>query len=140
MTGSIEQEILTEEENLTQAKRRLDISALDRLYADDVMFTGATGEVCGKAAMMAEAARGVSERNNAASQGKKFSTSIDKEDIKIVAHGDTAIASYRFIVRVQGDGIDVHRRYRTTDVWLQRGGQWQVIGGHLSSLDAQGAR
>lgn len=140
MTGTIEQEILTQEENLTQAKRQLDIAAFDRIYADDVLFTGVTGEVCGKAGLMTEAARGVAERDAAAVQGKKFSAAIDKEDIKVVTHGDTAIASYRFVVRVQGEGIDIHRRYRTTNMWLKRAGQWQVIGGHMASLDAQGAR
>lgn len=140
MTGTIEQEILTQEENLTQAKRQLDIAAFDRIYADDVLFTGVTGEVCGKAGLMAEAARGVSEREAAAAQGKKFSASIDKEDIKVVTHGDTGVASYRFVVRLQGEGMDIQRRYRTTNVWLKRAGQWQVIGGHMASLDPQGAR
>ena len=140
MTGTIEQEILTLEENLTQAKRQLDIAAFDRIYADDVLFTAVTGEVCGKAGLMTEAARGVAERDAATAQGRKFSTSIDKEDIRVVTHGDTAVASYRFVVRVQGEGIDIHRRYRTTNVWLKRAGQWQVIGGHMASLDPQGMR
>jgi len=140
MAGTIEQEILTQEENLTQAKRQLDIAALDRIYADDVLFTGITGEVCGKTGLLSEATRGIAERDKAAAQGKKFSTSIDKEDIKVATHGDTAVASYRYVVRVQGEGMDLHRRYRTTDVWLKRDGQWQVIGGHMASLDPQGTR
>jgi ketosteroid isomerase-like protein len=140
MSGTIEHEVLTQEENLTQAKRQLDVAALDRIYADDVLFTGVTGEVCGKAALMSEATRGIAERDAATAQGKAFSASIDKEDIKIVTHGDTAIASYRFVVRFQGGGMDVHRRYRTTDVWLKREGRWQIIGGHMASLDAQGSR
>ena len=140
MPGTIEQEILTQEENLTQAKRQLDISAFDRIYADDVMFTGVTGDVCGKAGLMTEAARGVTERDNAAAQGKKFVASLDKEDIKVVTHGDTAVTSYRFVVRIQGEGVDIHHRYRTTNVWLKRENQWQIIAGHMASLDPQGAR
>jgi len=140
MPGTIEQEILTQEESLAQAKRRLDISAFDRIYADDVMFTGVTGEVCGKAGLLTEAARGVTERDNAAAQGMKFVTSLDNEDIKVVTHGDTAVSSYRFVVRIQGDGLDIHHRYRTTNVWLKREGQWQIIAGHMASLDPQGAR
>jgi ketosteroid isomerase-like protein len=140
MPGTIEQEILTQEEVLTQAKRQLDINAFDRIYADDVMVTGVTGEISGKASLMTEAARGISERDNAAAQGKKFVPSLDNEDIKVVTHGDTAVSSYRFVVRIQGDGLDIHHRYRTTNVWLKRGGQWQIIAGHMASLDAQGAR
>jgi ketosteroid isomerase-like protein len=140
MPGTIEQEILTQEENLTQAKRQLDINAFDRLYADDLMMTGVTGEVSGKAGVLTEAARGVTERDNAAAQGMKFVTSLDNEDIKVVTHGDTAVSSYRFVVRIQGDGLDIHHRYRTTNVWLKRAGQWQIIAGHMTSLDPQGAR
>ena len=140
MPGTIEQEILTQEESLTQAKRQLDINAFDRIYADDVMFTGVTGEVCGKAGLLTEAARGITERDNAAAQGKKFVASLDNEDIKVVTHGDTAVSSYRFVVRIQGDGLDIHHRYRTTNVWLKRKGQWQIIAGHMASLDPQGAR
>ena len=140
MHGTIEQEILMQEENLTQAKRNLDIATLDRLYADDVLFTGVTGEVCGKAAMMSEARQGIMQRDTAVAQGKTIVASIDKEDMKVVTHGDTAVASYRFTVKIQGEGIDVNRRYRTTDVWLKRENIWQIIGGHVSSLDPQGAR
>ena len=140
MTGATEQEILMQEENLTQAMRKLDISAFDRLVADDVMFTGVTGEVGGKAGMMTELARGIAERDSAAAQGKKLVLSFDKEDYKIVTHGDTAVTSHRFMQRIQGEGMDIHRRYRTTTVWLKRGDQWQIVAGHTASLDPQGTR
>ncbi len=140
MPGTVEQEILTQEENLSQAKKNLDIASLDRLYADDVLFTGVTGEVCGKAAMMSEARQGIIQRDTAVAQGKKMVASFDKEDMKVVTHGDTAVASYRFTVQIQGEGVDIKRRYRNTDVWLKRENIWQIIGGHVSSLDPQGAR
>jgi ketosteroid isomerase-like protein len=140
MPGTIEQEILTQEENLTQAQRQLDISAMDRIFADDVLFTGVTGEVCGKAAMASEWREGVAQRDMAAAQGKQFMVSFDKEDLRVVTHGDTAVTSYRFIIRVQGEGLDRITRYRRTMVWLKRDGQWQVVGGHMSSLDPQGSR
>ncbi len=65
---------------------------------------------------------------------------LDKEDIKVVTHGDTAVTSYRFVVRIQGEGVDIHHRYRTTNVWLKRENQGQIIAGHMASLDPQGAR
>ena len=34
--------------------------------------------------------------------------------LKIVFLGDTAVTSYRFVVKMNGPGIDMHRRYRTT--------------------------
>jgi len=133
MTTTIEQEILTQEENLTQASRLLDVDALDRLYADDIMFTGVTGDICGKSALMNEARRGVAERASA-SEGKSAVVGYDKEDIQIVSHDAVAVTSYRFIVRIQMDGQEIQRRYRTTNVWLKRGNQWQVAAAHTAAL------
>ena len=137
MTGPTEKEILMQEESLTQAMRKMDVSAIDRLFADDVMFTGVTGEVSGKVGLMAEVTRGISERDEAEIQGKKIVRSFDKEDIKLVTHGDTVVTSCLFIQRIQGEGMDVERRYRTTTVWQKRGDQWQIIAGHTASLGPQ---
>lgn len=135
MNGNIQQEILTQEENLTQATRNLDIEGLERLYADDIMATGVTGEVCSKSTMIEEARRGIAERQSAIASGKKFVSSYDKEDIKVVSHGDIAFSSYRFVVTIKGEGIDVNRRYRTTNVWMKRQAGWQVIAAHTASLE-----
>jgi ketosteroid isomerase-like protein len=135
MDRNIEQEILAQEENLTQATRNLDIQALDSIYANDIMVTGVTGEVCGKNTMIEEARQGIAQREAAIAAGKKFVSSYDKEDIKVVSHGNVAISSYRFVVKIKGDGIDVNRWYRTTNVWMKRQAQWQVIAAHTASLE-----
>ena len=133
MNTGLEQEILTQEENLTQATRELNIEALERIYADDIMFTGVTGEICGKAALMDEARRGANARQ-APVEGKPAVVSYDKDDIRIVVQAGVGIASYRFLVRVQMGDKETHRRYRTTNVWIQREGQWTVVAAHTASL------
>ena len=50
--------------------------------------------------------------------------------LKVSAGSDSAVASYRFVVRIQADGIDVNRRYRTTNVWMKRQGRWQIVAAH----------
>lgn len=135
MTGNIEEEILTQEENLTQATRNLDIEALERLYSDDILATGVTGEICSKRSMIEEARRGIEERQSAAATGKRLVSSYDKEDLKVASHGDVAVSSYRFLVKIKGEGIDVNRRYRTTNVWMKRQTRWQIIAMHTASLD-----
>lgn len=135
MTGTLEQEILTQEERLTRATRELDLDVLDGIYANDIMFTGVTGATCGKSSLMDEARRGVAERQ-AAAKANPFVASFAKDDIRVVAHGDTAVTSYRFIVTIQSDGQEIKRRYRTTNVWMKRQRGWQVMAGHTASLDA----
>lgn len=138
MTGTLEQEILAQEERLTVATRQLDVDALDRVYANDIMFTGVTGVTCDKSSLMDQARRGLAQRQ-AAGETKHFVASFDKEDLKVVTHGDTAVTSYRFIVTIQHDGKETKRRFRTTNVWIKRQPDWQVVAGHTATLDANPA-
>ena len=135
MSRTLEQDILEQEERLTLATRQLDLDALDSIYADDIMFTGVTGSTCDKSSLMDEARRGLAQRQGAG-ETKHFVASFDKDDIKVVAHGDTAVTSYRFIVTIQNNGQETTRRFRTTNVWMRRQPGWQVMAGHTASLDA----
>ena len=135
MTSTLEQEILAQEERLTLATRQLDLDVLDSIYANDIMFTGVTGATCDKSSLMDEARRGLAERQ-AAAETKHFVASFEKEDIRVVAHSDTAVTSYRFIVTIQNNGQETKRRFRTTNVWMKREPGWQVMAGHTASLDA----
>jgi len=132
MPTDIEQQVLTQEEALTFSTRKLDIEALDRIYADDILMTSVLGETCGKAFLIEEARRGAAHRESAAAAGKHFEGSYEKEDLKIVMLGDTAITNYRFVVKMKEPGVDVHRRYRTTNVWAKRNGSWQVVASHTA--------
>ena len=66
MPNLLDREIHAEEDRLTEATRALDVAALDRIYADDIMFTGVTGQLCDKGSLLAEARRGLAERQTAA--------------------------------------------------------------------------
>ena len=141
MAMTTEQEILRHEEQLADAKRALDLKALDRIYADDVLLTGVLGDpTCTKAAITEEITRGIAEREKAIASGVKMEMSAENEDMTVSAHGDTAIANYRFVVKCKGPNIDLHRRYRVTNVWSKREGRWQIVAQHLSFvLDAKQA-
>ena len=141
MAMTTEQEILQNEEQFLDAKRTLDLDALDRIYANDVVVTSVLGEpTCTKTALIDEAKRGLTERQQALARGQKLDASAENEDIKVITHGDTAIATYRFVVKVKGSNINVNRRYRTTNVWVKRDGRWQIVAAHLAFvLDAKQA-
>ena len=104
-------EILQQEEELATAKRALDLDAIDRIYADDLLLTGVLGEpTCSKSAVMDEVRRGIVERDAAKARGTEFETVTRNEDTKVVALGDTAIANYRFVVMVKGPDLDQRRQ------------------------------
>jgi ketosteroid isomerase-like protein len=52
--------------------------------------------------------------------------------MKVVGHGDTAVANYRFVVKAEGPNIQVHNRYRVTNVWMKRDDRWQIVAGHTA--------
>ncbi len=141
MSTTMKEEILRQEEQLADAKRMVDVEAFNRIYADELLMTGVLGEpTCTKSAIMDEAKRGVAEREKAAASGQAFETSCDNEDMTVTTHGDTAIARYRFVVKLTGPNVAVHRRYRTTNVWIKRDGRWQIIAAHTAFvLDAKQA-
>jgi ketosteroid isomerase-like protein len=120
------------EDQLTLASRHIDLAALDRLYADDIMFTGATGQICNKASILDEARRGIAERQKASGAS---APSYEKDDLNVVVHGDTGVASYRVVVTFRHDGQDLVRRFRTTNVWMKRPAGWQVVAAHTATLE-----
>lgn len=133
MSDPLAKEIIAQEDLLGQATRTLDLDALDRLYADDAMMTSVVGETGpGKATVMEEARRGAAIRKQAAAAGKPVTTTYDKEDLKVVPLGDAAVTSYRFVVTFKGEGVDIHRRFRSTNIWAKRQGRWQVVAAHTA--------
>ena len=128
-------EVRAQEQQLTDATRAIDIDALDRIYADDIIFTGVTGAICDKASVMDEAHRGRVEREKAAANpGTPAVVDYQKDELRISRHGDTAVASFRFGITISAEGKGVLRRYRTTNVWVKQGGTWKVIGAHTAAL------
>ena len=133
MATPTEQDILSQEARLLEAVRTLDLPALDRFYAADLLLTGVMGEpTCSKNAVMDEAKRGIAERDGARAAGHSIEMSAQNEDMQVVTHGDTAIASYRFVVTVKGPNLDLRRRYRKTNVWMKRDERWQIVAAHTA--------
>jgi hypothetical protein len=48
---------------------------------------------------------------------------LTNEDVTILEHGDMAVANYRSLVKVTRPNVNVHRRFRTTNVWAKRNGR-----------------
>lgn len=132
-------EIFEQEHQLSDARRTLDVDAIDRIYADDLLLTGVLGEpTCSKSAVLSEIRRAIAERDSAKAREAPFETLTENEDAKVVALGDTAIATYRFVVTFKGPNLEQRRRYRTTNVWSKRDGRWQIVAAHTAFvLDPQ---
>ena len=66
-------EILDQENQLSRARRMLDLDAIDRIYADDLLMTGVLGEpTCSKSAVMNAMRRGIAQRDTAKAVATPF--------------------------------------------------------------------
>src|SRR5436309_5955697 len=123
--NEVEKEIIRLEEQLTQTEMRLDVDALDRIYADDIMVTAPIGICVDKPAVMSEI-RMAAE--------KAIIGRYDKDDLKVRAYGDTAVSSYRMTAWATVEGTEIKRALCITNVWMKRNGGWQIVARHTASL------
>ena len=124
--NDVEKEILRLEDELTQTEMRLDVEALDRIYADDIMVTAPIGLCVDKPAVMAEV-------RLAADKAKV--ERYDKDDLKVRGYGDTAVTSYRITAKARFEETELNRVFCITNVWLKRQGQWQIVARHTANLE-----
>lgn len=123
--NEVDNEIRKLEEELTQTEMRVDVEALDRVYADDIMVTAPIGICVDKPAVMTEV-RAAAEK---AVLGR-----YDKTDLKVRAYGNTAVSSYRMTAEATFEGVDIKRQLCITNVWMKRNGHWQIVARHTASL------
>ena len=121
----IETEILRLEDELTQTEMRVDVQALDQIYADDIMVTAPIGICVDKPAVMTEI-RAAAE--------KAVVDKYDKNDLKVRVYGDTAVSSYRMSAAATFEGIEIKRQLCITNVWMKRNENWQIVARHTASL------
>ena len=121
----VEKQILWLEEELTQTEMRVDVEALDRTYADDIMVTAPIGICVDKPAVMTE----IRQAAEKAVVGR-----YDQDDVKVRAYGDTAVSSYRMTSEATFEGTQIKRSLCITNVWMKRDGQWQIVARHTASL------
>ncbi len=60
--------------------------------------------------------------------------SADFDDLTVQIHGVTAIAKYRDFSKVRANGDLIRTPMRFTNVWVKRGGKWQIVAEHSNSV------
>ena len=97
-----------------------DRAMFEKFFADDVIYTRATGVVITKASIMESLGK-----PSADSEGK---SAYSAEDITVHDYGDTAIVAFRLEGRTEhADGKLETAHYRNTGTFLRRNGRWQAV-------------
>jgi ketosteroid isomerase-like protein len=117
------QTIATLEEKLQHAMLVSDVAMLDKLIADDLVWTMHTGQIVNKQFDLDAHRSGVF----------KF-TKLDISDRQIHNYGDCVVVT----LKVEAAGIMVDQAfsetYHFTRVWVQRQNRWQIVAGHVSQM------
>jgi len=109
-----------------QAQIHSDAAELDRLYADDFIGIGPTGNVRNKTQVIADFTGG----------SLKYQ-SIVTADVTWRVYGDTAVETGRSTMVGNDRGKVVPNENRFTRVWVRQHGHWQLVQNHYSLLVTQ---
>ena len=127
LVGRADDEIVGCEAEMRAAQLNADVAALERLIADELLFTGPTGELGTKA-----------EDLELHRSGAVRFRSHEPEELRIRRVGpDVAVAALRTRLVVEVQGELVSGTYRYTRVWAREvASAWRVVGGHVSAVQS----
>ena len=124
LVGPDDPEIVACEAWIRAAQLGADTAALDRLIADELLFTGPDGNLGTKAQDL-----------DAHASGLVRIRAHEPEELRVRRVGaDVAVSALRTRLAVEVGGSIVRGTYRYTRVWAREGGgSWRVVGGHVSA-------
>ena|SRR5947209_4054022 len=97
---------------------RSDKQVFDDFFADDVIYTRATGVTVNKTGIMSNIdVRAVSEPK----------ATYEADGITVHPYGDVAVVNFRLILHSEKDGKQETSYFRNTGTFLKRLGKWQVV-------------
>ena len=118
-------EVVEREAELRAAQLAADTRALDRLIADELLFTGPDGQLGTKAQDL-----------EAHGSGLVRFREHEPEELRVRRVGDdVAVTALRARLAVEVAGTLHRGTYRYTRVWARENGAgWRVVGGHVSEV------
>ena len=125
LVGSADPDLVALEAELRAAQLAADVPALDRLIADELLFTGPDGQLGTKAQDLEAHGSGL----------VRFRSHVP-EELRVRRVGvDVAVSALRARLEVEVAGTLHRGTYRYTRVWArEEGGAWRVVGGHVSEV------
>ena len=98
------------------AMAQKDIAALNKLISDDLVYTHSSARLDTKQSLI-----------GAMESGKTVYTAVVPSDVKAQDLGDTVVLTGSCRIGVNAGGRPNNFGVRFTDVWVNKGGQWQMV-------------
>ncbi len=115
--AKLEAQLIQIDKEWTAAELRGDAKAVSMFVADDFWATTPVGTMQNKAQYMADV------------KASKDTDAADEFTVRIF--GNTALMTHRGTVNGERS-----YQYRSTHVWMNRGGKWQIVAHHSSEIPA----
>lgn len=117
----IKKEVLAVNESVGLAIRSGDTQALGKILSDTFVYTNQTGELLGKAQMLANI-----------QSGKLTTVAQHYSDIRLHMYGDTIVMTGISTTSLvyQGKPSDGPRRF--TRIYIKQNGQWRLVAQHVT--------
>jgi ketosteroid isomerase-like protein len=115
MAGNGQKIIELDRQRMT-AMAEKDIPALNRLLADDLIYTHSSARLDTKASLI-----------GAMQSGATVYTSVEPSEVVAQDLGDVVVLTGVAAISVKSGGTPNSFRVRFTDIYASKGGQWQMV-------------
>jgi len=112
-----------------------DVTAHDKFWSDDLVYTSSAGTRTDKAEIMASMTP-ADAAETADADDASPSTVYSAEEIQVDLYGTTAIVAFKLVGTPQGDSADAIAYYFNTGTFLKRDGEWQVVAWQATKIPA----
>ena len=113
-----------------------DVTAHDKFWSDDLIYTSSAGTRTDKAEIMASMTPADHATETADADDASPSTVYSAEEIQVDLYGTTAIVAFKLVGTPQGDSADAIAYYFNTGTFLKRDGEWQVVAWQATKIPA----
>ena len=110
------QKIIDLDKKRMHAMAQKDIATLKALLSDDLVYTHSTARLDTKQSLI-----------GAMESGTTVYTAVEPSDVKAQDLGDAVVLTGAAHIHVMSNGRPVNFGVRFTDVYVNKGGQWQMV-------------
>jgi len=112
----VEQQILKTLEQRGEAQIQRDFPTVERIMADECIYTHASSQTQSKAEFLADL-----------KSGKRIYKALKNTDLHVMVYGGTAVLTGRSDISAVNDGKDVEVATKFLEVYQKRDGRWQMV-------------
>ncbi|UFH53856.1 nuclear transport factor 2 family protein [Spirosoma sp. KNUC1025] len=111
-----EKAVLAVEKQRFDAQIKKDYAVLDRVLADDLIYTHSNANTDNKQSYI-----------QSIREGKSKYDAISIEEQKVRVYGNTAVINGTCMIKAMNNGETINTHVKYTDVYVRNGSQWQMV-------------